>query len=71
MHPLYNPGKANGDIDFSASRLHIKLKFSGMVKETCIFNSNIKVIQAVKSSHSMHPPTLLTVSSRKCAIFQQ
>ena len=52
MHPPYNPGKADGDIDISASRLHMELKFSGMVKETCIFNLNIKVIHAVKSSHS-------------------
>ncbi len=58
MRPLCNSGKADGDIDISASRLHIKLKFSGMVKETCIFNSNIKVIRAVKSSHSQKQKTI-------------
>ena len=52
MRPPYNPGKADGDIDISASRLHVKLKFSGMVEETCIFNANIKVIQAVKSTQA-------------------
>ncbi len=57
MRPPYNPGKADGDIDISASRLHIKLNFSGMVKESCIFNLNIKVIQAVKSSHSQKQKT--------------
>ena len=57
MRPPYNPGKADRDIDISASRLHIKLKFSWMVKETCIFNSIVKVIQAVKSSHSQKKKT--------------
>ncbi len=57
MRPPYNPGKADGDISISASRLHMKLKFSGMVKETRIFNLNIKVIQAIKSSHNQKQKT--------------
>ncbi len=52
MRPPCNPGMADGELDISASRLQIKLKFSGTIKETCISNSDMKVIQAVKSSLS-------------------
>ncbi len=51
MRPPCNPGMTDSysEVDISASRLQIKLIFSGTIKETCILNSNMKVIQAVKS----------------------
>ena len=52
MRPPCNTGMADGEVDISASSLQIKLIFWGTIKETCIFNSNIKVIQAVKSTLS-------------------
>ncbi len=34
MRPPFNPGMVDGEVNISASRLQIKLKLSGMIKET-------------------------------------
>ena len=57
MRPPCNPGLADGEVNISASRLQIKLKFSGTIMETCIFNSSMNVIEAVKSSLSQKRKT--------------